>query len=233
MAGISSGIGASQMTKGSVDVSMTYDETTVATTLNSGNNINIKTGNDTTMISTELNAANNITADIGGELFVGTAQEQHQSYESHETFGGDVGMAALGGAMTGLMSGLGMQSGMFIGGELLGLTLSGASAFGASNVGAALSENRNGTSSGTYTTNQISSVVVANNDISLVSNKDLTIVGSDILSGNNTTLQSNNGTVNILAAIETIINIESTIKTNWGGMDFAHTNSSVGVSASL
>ena len=126
-----------------------------------------------------------------------------------------------------------MGAGNFIGGSLTGLAMSGASAFGSSNVGAVISENRKGTSNGTYTTNQIGSDIVALNNINITTNNNLNIAGSDLTSGNDTTLTSNNGSVNILAAIEIQTTEESKTKTNWKGIDFTHTNSSVGVSASV
>lgn len=177
--------------------------------------------------------ATNINLNIGGNISITETEERHEYQKTHDTWGGDIGMAALGGAMTGLASGLGMGAGNFIGGSLTGLAMSGASAFGSSNVGAVISENRKGTSNGTYTTNQIGSDIVALNNINITTNNNLNIAGSDLTSGNDTALTSNNGTVNILAAIETQTTEESKTKTNWKGVDFTHTNSSVGVGASV
>lgn len=177
--------------------------------------------------------ATNINLNIGGNISITETEERHEYQKTHDTWGGDIGMAALGGAMTGLAGGLGMGAGNFIGGSLTGLAMSGASAFGSSNVGAVISENRKGTSNGTYTTNQIGSDIVALNNINITTNNNLNIAGSDLTSGNDTTLTSNNGSVNILAAIEIQTTEESKTKTNWKGIDFTHTNSSVGVSASV
>lgn len=177
--------------------------------------------------------ATNINLNIGGNISITETEERHEYQKTHDTWGGDIGMAALGGAMTGLAGGLGMGAGNFIGGSLTGLAMSGASAFGSSNVGAVISENRKGTSNGTYTTNQIGSDIVALNNINITTNNNLNIAGSDLTSGNDTALTSNNGTVNILVAIETQTTEESKTKTNWKGIDFTHTNSSVGVSAGV
>lgn len=177
--------------------------------------------------------ATNINLNIGGNISITETEERHEYQKTHDTWGGDLGMAALGGAMTGLAGGLGMGAENFIGGSLTGLAMSGASAFGSSNVGAVISENRKGTSNGTYTTNQIGSDIVALNNINITTNNNLNIAGSDLTSGNDTALTSNNGTVNILAAIETQTTEESKTKTNWKGVDFTHTNSSVGVGASV
>lgn len=173
--------------------------------------------------------ATNINLNIGGNISITETEERHEYQKTHDTWGGDIGMAALGGAMTGLAGGLGMGAGNFIGGSLTGLAMSGASAFGSSNVGAVISENRKGTSNGTYTTNQIGSDIIALNDINITTDNNLNIVGSDLTSLNNTTLNSNNGSVNITTAVETQTTEQTKTKTNWGGIDFTHTNSSVGV----
>ena len=177
--------------------------------------------------------ATNINLNIGGNISITETEERHEYQKTHDTWGGDIGMAALGGAMTGLAGGLGMGAGNMIGGTLSGLALSGASAFGSSNVGAVISENRKGTSNGTYTTNQIGSDIIALNDINITTDNNLNIVGSDLTSLNNTTLNSNNGSVNITTAVETQTTEQTKTKTNWGGIDFTHTNSSVGVGASI
>ena len=177
--------------------------------------------------------ATNINLNIGGNISITETEERHEYQKTHDTWGGDIGMAALGGAMTGLAGGLGMGAGNMIGGTLSGLALSGASAFGSSNVGAVISENRKGTSNGTYTTNQIGSDIIALNDINITTDNNLNIVGSDLTSLNNTTLNSNNGSVNITTAEETQTTEQTKTKTNWGGIDFTHTNSSVGVGASI
>jgi hypothetical protein len=122
MAGISSGIGASSMTKGSVDIVMNYDETIVGTMLIS-ENINIKSNNNLTIISSDIVALNDLNIDVKNDILTGTAEEKHESYESHSSFGGDIGRAALGGAITGLAAGLGMQGGEIVG-EYLGSTVS-------------------------------------------------------------------------------------------------------------
>ena len=142
--------------------------------------------------------ATNINLNIGGNISITETEERHEYQKTHDTWGGDLGMAALGGAMTGLAGGLGMGAGNFIGGSLTGLAMSGASAFGSSNVGAVISENLKGTSNGTYTTNQIGSDITALNNIDITTNNNLNIAGSDLTSGNDTTLTSNNGSVNIL-----------------------------------
>ena len=177
--------------------------------------------------------ATNINLNIGGNISITETEERHEYQKTHDTWGGDIGMAALGGAMTGLAGGLGMGAGNMIGGTLSGLALSGASAFGSSNVGAVISENRKGTSNGTYTTNQIGSDIIALNDINITTDNNLNIVGSNLTSLNNTTLNSNNGSVNITTAVETQTTEQTKTKTNWGGIDFTHTNSSVGVGASI
>ena len=177
--------------------------------------------------------ATNINLNIGGNISITETEERHEYQKTHDTWGGDIGMAALGGAMTGLAGGLGMGAGNMIGGTLSGLALSGASAFGSSNVGAVISENRKGTSNGTYTTNQIGSDIIALNDINITTDNNLNIVGSNLTSLNNTTLSSNNGSVNITTAVETQTTEQTKTKTNWGGIDFTHTNSSVGVGASI
>ena len=177
--------------------------------------------------------ATNINLNIGGNISITETEERHEYQKTHDTWGGDIGMAALGGAMTGLAGGLGMGAGNMIGGTLSGLALSGASAFGSSNVGAVISENRKGTSNGTYTTNQIGSDIIALNDINITTDNNLNIVGSNLTSLNNTTLNSNNGSVNITTAVETQTTEQTKTKTNWKGIDFTHTNSSVGVSASV
>ncbi|MDR0423592.1 MAG: filamentous hemagglutinin N-terminal domain-containing protein, partial [Rickettsiales bacterium] len=99
MAGASSTIGASNMKKGNETITMNYDETTIGTTL-TGNNINIKSGNNTTMISTTITTSNDLNIETGNDLLIGTAEEQHNSYENHNSWGGDIGKAALGGAIT-------------------------------------------------------------------------------------------------------------------------------------
>ena len=243
MAGAASSMGASQMTKGSVDIKLDYDETTIGNNLK-GNNINISTGNNATLISTNINAMNNINLDIGNELLIGSAEEKHQHKQSHESWGGDIGKAALGGAITGLATGLGVNAGAYMGaysGVALGgatstsalagaytggILLGGSAAMGSSGVGAVISRNEQGELKGTYTTNQIGSDLTAINDINITTNNNLNIVGSDLLSGNNTILTSNNGSVNILAAIETIITEESKTKTAGKGVKFNHSGGS-------
>jgi hypothetical protein len=114
MAGISSGVGVSSMTKGSVDVTMSYDETIVGTML-MGNNINVKSNNSITMISADITVLNDLNIEQNNNLTIETAEEKHESSESHSSFGRNIGKAALGGAITGLASGLEMQGGEIAG----------------------------------------------------------------------------------------------------------------------
>ena len=129
------------MTKGSIDITTNYDETTIANKLTS-NNINIRTGNNLNSVSTIINDTtidtvdtlmnlNNIKLDIGNGIGIAVAEEKHEHEHIHDTWGGDIGRAALGGAITGLASGIGIKGGEFLGklasgslGNLVGQTTS-------------------------------------------------------------------------------------------------------------
>ena len=104
---------------------MNYNETTIANKLTS-NNINIRTGNNLNSVSTIINDTtidtvdtlmnlNNIKLDIGNGIGIAVAEEKHEHEHIHDTWGGDIGRAALGGAITGLASGIGIKGGEFLG----------------------------------------------------------------------------------------------------------------------
>ena len=114
MAGISATSNAAGMTKGSIDIETNYDETIVANNI-TGNNININTNNSLNSISTKMNTENTINYNIGGNSFISEAQERHEYKITHEEFGGNIGRAVLGGAITGAMSGLGLNGGKYLG----------------------------------------------------------------------------------------------------------------------
>ncbi|MDR0675856.1 MAG: hemagglutinin repeat-containing protein, partial [Elusimicrobiota bacterium] len=258
MAGASSAYGASQMTKGREDISMKYDETTVGSSLTAGNNVNIKSGNDTTMISTGINVNNDLDVATGGELFVGTAVEKHDSMESHEKFGGDILGAALSGAITGLATGLAVGSGdkfgAWLGGKLAGTAnfatnaLSSALTFGGNTAMATtfgvlsgastainyaptnqiMTANRDLESSETYTALQVSSNFNVGNNLNINTNQDLTIASSNVNVGNNAVLNSETGDVNILSVTEKQTTINKEIDTSKFG-NFGFTYSDTSV----
>ena len=114
MAGISATSNVAGMTKGSIDIETNYDETIVANNI-TGNNININTNNSLNSISTKMNTENTINYNIGGNSFISEAQERHEYKITHDEFGGNIGRAVLGGAITGAMSGLGLNGGKYLG----------------------------------------------------------------------------------------------------------------------
>jgi murein DD-endopeptidase MepM/ murein hydrolase activator NlpD len=155
------------MVKGNVDIAMNYDETIIGTTL-LGNNINIKSNNNTTLISTDILALVNLNIEADNNLLVGTAEERHESQEDHESFGGDMGKAALGGAVIGLATGLGVQGGEIAGnftGNAIGNTIGGT---GGKILGTATSSAVNSSivSLGTITGSAMSQVTIQGGSLS-------------------------------------------------------------------
>ena len=74
---------------------------------------------------------NNIKLDIGNGIGIAVAEERHEHEHIHDTWGGDIGRAALGGAITGLASGIALEGGEYLGklasgsvGNLVGQTTS-------------------------------------------------------------------------------------------------------------
>ena len=113
------------ITTNTTTITTNYDETTIANKLTS-NNINIRTGNNLNSVSTIINDTtidtvdtlmnlNNIKLDIGNGIGIAVAEEKHEHEHIHDTWGGDIGRAALGGAITGLASGIGIKGGEFLG----------------------------------------------------------------------------------------------------------------------
>ena len=70
-----------------------------------------------------LTKSNVLNLNIGNSIGIAVAEEQHEHEEVHDTWGGNIGRAALGGAITGLASGIGVNGGEYLG-DLTGNTFS-------------------------------------------------------------------------------------------------------------
>jgi hypothetical protein len=194
---------------------------------------------------------------IGGDLFIGTAAEQHFSYEHHEKFGGDIAKAAVGGMITGLASGLAFAGGGAIGatlgqgGAFVGLSqaaVTGITTYGgmAASYGSAamtglstpgstqmMSHNQRLNSLEQSTVLQAASNINVGNNLSIVTNDDLTISASNVTTENDAILKSIAGNVNIVSATENTTTTKRDITTSgFKDLAFSHTNSSASVGGS-
>lgn len=120
-AGISAAASGSQMKKGSITIKEDYDETIINSILNA-NNINIKSEDDLNIQSSELNATNKKSFDVKNNINITEDTELHDHTYSKEKFGGDLGKAALGGAMTGLTAAAGVYGSEHITNTILSTT---------------------------------------------------------------------------------------------------------------
>ena len=107
-----------------------------------GNNIYITTENDFNSVNTIINNniidsketidnLNNVNFNIGNNINISQVEEQHIHDETHDTWGGDIGRALAGGAITGAMTIAGVKGGEYIGniaGNTLNTALGGTSA---------------------------------------------------------------------------------------------------------
>lgn len=58
--------------------------------------------------------ATNINLNIGGNISITETEERHEYQKTHDTWGGDIGRATLGGAITGAMAGAGVNGGEYL-----------------------------------------------------------------------------------------------------------------------
>jgi filamentous hemagglutinin len=225
--------GALNMKKGSIEIKANYDENTLGTVL-AGNNVNLDSKKDTVMMSTTVIADNDLNIETNGQLFVGTAEETHYSKEHKEKFGGDLVKAAVSGAVTGITSAVGGTLLGEIGGALLGDIGGLALGYSASQTSSPILNGIDNMDSVTATTTlQSSSNIIVGNNMNVNANKDLTISGSNVIVGNDATLISEEGSVNIVSATENTTSTTKTVRTDhFGDLGIDLSVSSIGVSGS-
>lgn len=157
----------------------------------SGGNIILTSSSDTNLIGTKLNAEN-VAISSGEEVNIYSVSDYNKSWASSTK---SKNYSSLTGGLVGASLLTGVEP----------MTLAGV---GVAHLGLDTNNNLKSTSNSTEKTLNIASVIEVKNDITLNSNHDLTISGSDI-SGKTGSLISNQGSVNIVSAIEIEKNISS------------------------
>ena len=223
----------SDLKKGTVTSFENYDETVIGTLL-SGNNVNITTGKDAILVSTTVEALNDLTFDIGGQLYIGSAEEKHSSSFSHEKFGGDMMKAAGAGLMTGVAAGYASSTATSLFGDSAGLTMGISAGIGSADATSSLlSDTQRLDRHKSASVLQVSSDLYAGNNLVMNAKDDITISASDVTVGNNASLNSQEGNVNIISAAEKYVTYDETVRTgNFDNIGFSNTNSSVSISGS-
>ena len=177
------------MTVAKSSVSGSESTTNVLSTLTStGGNISLTSGSDTNIIGAKLKA-DDVAINAGNEINIYSVSDKNSSFASSSksrnfssVTGGLVGAAVLN--------------------VYPQLTLLGLSGVVAAHYGLDTNNSSKTSSQTQEKTSNLSSVIQATGDVTLASNQDLTISGSDV-SGKTGSLTSDQGNVNILSAIET------------------------------
>jgi filamentous hemagglutinin family protein len=179
--------------------------TNVLSTLTSNNgDISVSSGSDTSLIGAKLKAED-VTINAGDEINVYSVSDKNSSWATSSKSRNLSGIADIAGA------GIILDTMMYAGGA----------ASIAGGLGTALlvnyginSQNKSNSSSiSTEKTTNVAGIIEAKGDVTLNSNQDLTIKGSNV-SGKTGSLTSEQGNVNILSAVEMEKNSSSSSSTS-------------------